>query len=121
MRIAHIMAGAPNGGAELFYERMAVAQHQAGEAVLPVIRAEAARAGRLRAAGLAPVELRFGGPIDVLTRPRVARALRSFHPEIAMTWMSRASAHAPRSASRRVRRCCWAWAACTATRVSISH
>lgn len=96
MRIAHIMAGAPNGGAELFYERMAVAQHQAGEAVLPVIRAEAARAGRLRAAGLAPVELRFGGPIDVLTRPRVARALRSFHPEIAMTWMSRASAHAPR-------------------------
>lgn len=96
MRIAHIMAGAPNGGAELFYERMTIAQHQAGETVLPVIRTEAARAERLRAVGLAPVELRFGGPVDVLTRPRLARALRSFRPDVAMTWMSRASAHAAR-------------------------
>lgn len=95
MRIAHIMAGAHDGGAELFYERMAIAQAQAGETVLPVIRTDAARAGRLRQAGLAPVELRFGGPIDLLTRPRIAAALRGFRPQIAMTWMSRASAHAP--------------------------
>lgn len=96
MRIAHIMAGARDGGAELFYERMAIAQAGAGETVLPVIRTDAPRAGRLRAAGLEPVQLRFGGPIDILTRPRIGRALRGFGPEIAMSWMSRASMHAPR-------------------------
>lgn len=96
MRIAHIMAGASDGGAELFYERMVVAQSQAGETVLPVIRTDAARAARLRQAGLEPVQLRFGGPIDLLTRPRLARALAAFKPDIAMTWMSRASMHASR-------------------------
>jgi glycosyltransferase involved in cell wall biosynthesis len=96
MRIAHIMAGAPDGGAELFYERMVMAQAGAGETVLPVIRGDAARATRLRAAGLEPVQFRFGGPIDLLTRPRLTRALRAFRPEIAMTWMSRASMHASR-------------------------
>ncbi len=96
MRIAHLMAGAHDGGAELFYERMAIAQAGAGESVLPVIRTDAARAARLREAGLAPVELRFGGPIDLLTRPRIRRALRGFAPAIAMSWMSRASMHAPR-------------------------
>ncbi len=96
MRIAHIMAGARDGGAELFYERMCVAQAGAGETVLPVIRSEPARAARLAAAGLEPVGLRFGGPLDLLTRPRIARTLRAFRPDIAMTWMSRASMHAPR-------------------------
>ncbi|MDE2333954.1 MAG: glycosyltransferase [Rhodospirillales bacterium] len=96
MRIAHIMAGARDGGAELFYERMAIAQAQAGESVLPIIRSEPARAARLAAAGLEPLGLRFGGPLDRLTRPRIARALRAFRPDIAMTWMSRASMHAPR-------------------------
>jgi glycosyltransferase involved in cell wall biosynthesis len=96
MRIAHVMAGAPDGGAELFYERMVMAEAGAGETVLPVIRADAARATRLRAAGLEPVQLRFGGPIDLLTRPRLAHALRAFRPDIAMTWMSRASMHASR-------------------------
>jgi glycosyltransferase involved in cell wall biosynthesis len=96
MRIAHIMAGAPDGGAELFYERMTIAQARSGETVLPVIRTNTPRATRLRAAGLEPVQLRFGGPIDLLTRPRLARALRAFAPDIAMTWMSRASMHAPR-------------------------
>ncbi len=96
MRIAHIMAGAHDGGAELFYERMTIAQARSGETVLPIIRTDAARAARLREAGLEPVQLRFGGPIDLLTRPRIARALRAFRPDIAMTWMSRASMHAPR-------------------------
>jgi glycosyltransferase involved in cell wall biosynthesis len=96
MRIAHIMAGAPDGGAELFYERMVMAQAGTGETILPVIRTDAARAARLRASGLDPVQLRFGGSVDLLTRPRLARVLRAFQPDIAMTWMSRASMHAPR-------------------------
>lgn len=96
MRIAQIMAGAPHGGAELFFERLCIALDAAGETVLPVIRNDQGRAGRLRAARLAPVQLAFGGPLDWLTTPRLRSALREFAPDIAVSWMSRATAHTPR-------------------------
>jgi glycosyltransferase involved in cell wall biosynthesis len=96
MRIAQIMAGAREGGAELFFERLSIGLHEAGEAVLPVIRREPARAARLMAAGLAPVQLGFGGPLDVLTGPRLRRALAAFRPDIAIAWMRRAARFAPR-------------------------
>ena len=85
------MAGSSGGGAELFYERLALAQHQAGEAVLPVIRGNAARAERLRRGGLAPSQLRFGGRLDLLTRPRLGRVLRGFAPDVTVAWMRRAA------------------------------
>ena len=95
-RVAHIIAGAVNGGAELFYERLCRAQHAAGDQVLPIIRRNPARAARLREAGMAPVELSFGPVFDLLTRPRIARALRAFRPDVAVAWMSRAASHLPR-------------------------
>jgi glycosyltransferase involved in cell wall biosynthesis len=95
-RVAQIIAGAREGGAELFYERLCIAQHRAGDPVLPVIRREPGRAARLRAAGLAPVELGFGNPLDLLTGPRLAGALRRFAPRVAVAWMSRAARFAPR-------------------------
>jgi glycosyltransferase involved in cell wall biosynthesis len=96
MRIAQLMAGAANGGAELFFERMTLALHAAGEPVLPVVRPDPARMRLLRDAGLDPVGLRYGGPLDLLTRPRAGSALRDFGAEVAMAWMSRAAFHAPR-------------------------
>lgn len=98
MRIAQIMAGAAQGGAELFFERLSIALHRDGEAVLPVIRPDPARMARLRAAGLQPRGLRFGGPFDPLTRVRAGRLLRDFDTEIAVAWMSRAASQAPRGA-----------------------
>ncbi|MFH5924281.1 glycosyltransferase [Roseomonas xinghualingensis] len=91
MRIAQVMAGAPIGGAETFYERLSVALHGAGEEVLPVIRRDAGRAARLRAGGLKPVELGFGGPFDLLTGPRLDKVLRDFRPDVAVAWMNRAA------------------------------
>ncbi len=96
MRVAHVMAGAAHGGAELFYERLCAALHAAGDAVLPVIRRNRARAARLRAGGLSPVELGFGGPLDPLTTPRLRRVLRDFAPDVVVSWMNRATAHTPR-------------------------
>ncbi len=90
------MAGAREGGAELFYERLCAALARAGDTVLPVIRRDAARAARLRAAGLQPTQLGFGGRADVWTRWRAARALRGFGPRVAVAWMGRAARHAPR-------------------------
>ncbi len=93
--MAHIMAGAAQGGAELFYERLVPALAASGEAVLPVIRRDAGRAARLAAAWVAPVQLGFGGRLDLLTRPRLRRALRGFAPRVAVAWMGRAARHTP--------------------------
>jgi glycosyltransferase involved in cell wall biosynthesis len=90
------MAGAAEGGAELFFERLCIALHQGGESVLPAIRRNADRAAALRRAGLDPVELAFGPPLDLLTRPRLNAALCRFQPAIAIFWMNRANQHAPR-------------------------
>ncbi|MDT7950002.1 MAG: glycosyltransferase [Acetobacteraceae bacterium] len=91
MRIAHVMAGARAGGAELFFERLSAAMHAAGDAVLPVVRRDAARAGRMAAAGVAPVELGFGGALDLVTPGRLRRVLREFEPGVVVAWMNRAA------------------------------
>lgn len=91
-----MIAGAPLGGAELFFERLTVALHRAGDAVLPVIRRDPARAARLSKEGLGPLSLRFGGPADWLTGPRLRRMLRRFEPRVVVAWMNRAARFAPR-------------------------
>ena len=94
IRLANIMAGAPQGGAEAFYERLTLALHGAGEEVLPVIRRDPARAARLAAAR--PVQLRFGGALDILTPMRLNRILADWRPRVAMAWMNRAAGMTPR-------------------------
>ncbi len=95
MRIAQVMAGAPIGGAEAFFERATIALHHAGDVVLPIIRRDAGRAARLREAGLQPVELAFGGALDLFTKPRMRRALQDFKPDLVMAWMQRAARFTP--------------------------
>ena len=90
------MAGAPAGGAELFFERLCAAQARAGDAVLPVIRRNADRAERLRACGLLPAELPFRGVLDLVTPVRLRAALRRGAPEVVVAWMSRAARAVPR-------------------------
>jgi glycosyltransferase involved in cell wall biosynthesis len=94
IRLANIMAGAPQGGAEAFYERLTLALHGAGEEVLPVIRRDAGRAARIAAAS--PVQLRFGGALDILTPMRLGRMLSDWRPRVAMAWMNRAAGMTPR-------------------------
>lgn len=111
------MAGARTGGAELFFERLVLAMHAAGDAVLPVIRRDRVRAGRLAAVGA--VQLGFGGTLDLVTRVRLRRRLHRFRPGVVVSWMGRAAAVAPRGDwllagrlggyydLRRFRRCDW--------------
>jgi glycosyltransferase involved in cell wall biosynthesis len=95
MRIAQVMAGAPIGGAELFFERLTIALAASGETVLPVIRGNAARAARLASADLAAVQLGFGGPFDLLTGPLLRTLLRRFAPRVTVAWMNRAARFTP--------------------------
>lgn len=96
LKVAHIMAGAPTGGAELFFERLCIAQAAAGLSVLPVIRTNLERAQRLRAGNLAPVELPFGNMLDIRTRVGLRSALKEFSPRVAVAWMNRAARFAPK-------------------------
>jgi glycosyltransferase involved in cell wall biosynthesis len=61
-----------------------------------VIRRNAARAERLSSAGLAAVQLGFGGPFDVLTGRRLRSVLHHFGPRVAVAWMNRAARFTPR-------------------------
>jgi len=95
VKVAQIMAGAPVGGAELFFERLCVALHDAGDDVLPLVRADAPRAARLAGAGLPVEQFAFGGALDLATRRRLRSSLRRFAPRVAVAWMNRAARLAP--------------------------
>lgn len=94
--LVQAMAGAPHGGAEAFFERLAIALHRAGETQRLIIRSEAARAARLRTAGLDVDEVPFSGVLDFVSTRRFARITRACKPRVVLTWMSRATIFCPR-------------------------
>ena len=96
MRILQVMAGAKFGGAEAFFTRLVVALRRAGLHQRVVIRRNNQRAEILRQGGIEPVEFRFGGPLDILTRMGLKREIASFSPDIVITWMNRASTMCPK-------------------------
>jgi glycosyltransferase involved in cell wall biosynthesis len=89
------MAGARVGGAEAFFERLAIAFARTGIEQRVAIRRHADRARRLREGGVDVVELGFRGRLDLATRWRLASELARFAPDVLVTWMSRASAAVP--------------------------
>ncbi|SMF24918.1 Glycosyltransferase involved in cell wall bisynthesis [Tistlia consotensis] len=95
MRLLQVMAGAEHGGAETFFVSLALALARAGLEQRVAIRRNPARAAALRAGGLEPLELRFGGPLDRLTPWRLKRLAAAFRPDIVLCWMSRAAAVMP--------------------------
>ncbi|MCX2560871.1 glycosyltransferase [Acetobacter farinalis] len=95
IRVAHVMAGAATGGAELFFERLCIAQASSGLSVLPLIRKDAARAERLVTGGTRPRELKFGGLTDWRTRPQLRAHLKQFAPRVTVAWMNRAARFTP--------------------------
>jgi glycosyltransferase involved in cell wall biosynthesis len=90
-RVMQVMAGAAHGGAEAFFDRLVPALARAGVMQCAVIRRNAERAARLRAEGLDPVELAFGGMLDFTTGPALRRKVQDFRPDIQLAWMSRAA------------------------------
>lgn len=89
------MAGAEHGGAEAFFERLAVALHKAGVKQQLLIRKNPEREARLRDAGLAVATAPFGGPLDLVTRWGFAFTIRRWRPDVVLTWMNRATGFCP--------------------------
>lgn len=96
MRLMLAMAGAHHGGAERFFERLAVAFARRGVEQQVVIRRDAKRGALLREAAIDVTELCFGGPLDFATRTGYRAALKSFRPDVVLSFMSRAAARCPR-------------------------
>lgn len=96
MRILQVMAGASIGGAEAFFERLTVAIDATDVDQKVVIRKDEKRAARLRADGLEPIELGFGGKLDVLTPRALGNIASEFQPDLVLTWMNRATSMMPK-------------------------
>lgn len=94
-RLVHLMAGADIGGAEAFFSRLVPALARGGVAQAAVMRPEPGRVAALEAAGVAVTPARFGGPLDLVSRLKAARAARAARPDAVLAWMSRAAAAMP--------------------------
>jgi len=95
MRVMQVMAGGGQGGAETFYVDLVTAPHRAGLVQRAVIRRNPQRADILRGGGVDVCELRFGGRLDVVTKPALGREIERFRPDIVQTWMVRATKACP--------------------------
>lgn len=98
IRVAQVLAGAEQGGAENFFVRLVSGLNERTELhQRAYIRAHPHRIETLRNNGVETDGFRFGGKLDFLGRHQYRRALSKFHPDIVMTWMSRASGTTPAS------------------------
>jgi glycosyltransferase involved in cell wall biosynthesis len=95
-RLLQVMAGAEHGGAEAFFERLALALQRAGQAQRAVIRPYPARVETLRRGGVETDTLPFGGWLDFTTRRGLARIIRDYQPRVVLSWMNRATRLCPR-------------------------
>nr|WP_067286511.1 glycosyltransferase [Marinobacterium profundum] len=98
IRVAQILAGGAQGGAENFFVRLVSGLHEHPSLeVKALIRKHAHRIESLQQAGVETQGFRFGSGLDLLDRHQFRKALKAFAPEIVMTWMGRASAYTPNS------------------------
>ena len=105
IRVAQILAGSAHGGAENFYVRLVRGLHTSGKIEQKAfIRNHQHRLESLLSAGVPALGYRFGGPLNIIDRKRYLKALRSYQPDIVMTWMSRASKLTPKGNYRLISR-----------------
>lgn len=93
--VLQAMAGAAHGGAEAFFTRLVIALARAGLDQRVVIRPHPERMAALMEAGLSPLPLAFGGPLDLVSRVQLWRLIRRHRPQIVLSWMNRATHAVP--------------------------
>jgi glycosyltransferase involved in cell wall biosynthesis len=96
LRVMQLMAGAPQGGAELYFVRLCLALQRAGLTQVAIVRPNPERNAKLSAGGIAIIEAPYGGWLDFTTRRTIKRAIASFKPAVVMSYMTRATQYVPR-------------------------
>ena len=104
MSVLHLLGTAGEGGAETYFVDLLKALKRADVAQAAAIRGNAGREARLKRAGLPVKVLRFGGPIDILTKPAAAGFATLQRTKVALAWMNRAARHTPRGPWARIGR-----------------
>lgn len=96
LRLAQVLAGAEQGGAENFFVRLNTGiQALTDIEQKAFIRGHEHRLESLRQGGVTVSGYRFGGKLNVLDSWRFKRDLTAFAPDVVMTWMGRATAATP--------------------------
>lgn len=100
MSVLHLLGTAGEGGAETYFVDLVSALSRAGVPQAAAIRPNPNREKALAAAGVPTGTFRFGGPIDILTKPKVAGFARKHDVKLALAWMNRAARHTPKGPAR---------------------
>ncbi|WP_337186425.1 glycosyltransferase [Phenylobacterium sp.] len=104
MSVLHLLGTAGEGGAETYFVDLVQALRRAGVDEAAAIRRNPTREARLAQAGVPVRVLRFGGPLDILTRPAAAGFAAIHRTRVALAWMNRAARHTPRGPWARIGR-----------------
>lgn len=95
-RLLQMMLSTQPGGAETFFEKLTLAFAEAGVRQCVVIEPNAERERLLAAApGVEVVPIGFGGWREPWARWNLRKVFERFRPEVALSWMNRASRRVP--------------------------
>jgi glycosyltransferase involved in cell wall biosynthesis len=104
MTVLHLLGSAQDGGAETYFADLVEAMAEAGLAPGCAMRPHAGREARMAALNVPFRAMPFGGPLDILTRGRVARFAKGQGATALIAWMNRAARHSPRGPWGRIGR-----------------
>ncbi len=103
IKVAQVLAGAPQGGAENFYVRLTKGLQKSGKiGQKGFLRRHQHRMDALSSEGITVQGFRFGSSFHFIDHRRYLRALKEYQPDIVMTWMNRASISTPPGSYRLV-------------------
>ena len=103
-RLFQAMAGAPQGGAELFFERLAASFAAQSVQQTLMIKPDQGRMRRLAAAGLTAQGCAFSPVLAALHKRQLAAAIRRSRATVILSWMNRATGMMPRTSLPHVAR-----------------
>jgi glycosyltransferase involved in cell wall biosynthesis len=104
MSVLHLLGTSGDGGAETYFVDLVRALARAGVDEAVAMRRHPGREAALKAAGVPARVLRFGGPIDILTRTATAGYARLHDAKLLVAWMNRAARHTPKGPWARIGR-----------------
>ena len=104
MSVLHLLGTAGEGGAETYFLDLIAALTDDGVAQAAAIRANASREAALERLSIPTGVFRFGGPLDILTKPKLKGFATRHEVRLALAWMNRAARHTPAGPWARVGR-----------------
>lgn len=97
LKLLQILVGEEWGGAERFFEKLAIAFSEQGVTEKVALLRNPSRSAALRSAGVDVVEFDFGrGLRDLIARRRLQSLSDEFEPQLVLVWMNRAARRMPR-------------------------